>query len=81
MPFLSIGEDLGNRVVLHEGNSALSGDYVVEDVDGDSGEKFRRLIFLKTKYMIQSEAKLVAGECKTNLFKSLLCSKNIFQCN
>ena len=54
---------------------------MVEDVDGDSGEKFRRLIFLKTKYMIQSEAKLVAGECKTNLFKSLLFSKNIFQCN
>jgi len=54
---------------------------VVEDVDGDSGEKFRRLIFLNNKYLIQSEAKLVAGECKTNLFNSLLSSKKIFKCN
>ena len=49
VPFLSVGEDLGNRVVLHEGNSALSGDYVVEDVDGDAGHKYRRLIFLDNK--------------------------------
>jgi len=71
VPFLSIGEDLGNRVVLHEGSSALSGDYVVEDIDGDSGQKFRRLIFLNNKNVIQSEARLVTGDCKTKLFKSL----------
>ena len=69
MPFLSIGEDLGNRVLLHEGSSALSGDYVVEDVDGDSGQKFRRLIFLNNKNVIQSEARLVTGDCKTKLFR------------
>lgn len=79
MPFLSIGEDLGNRVVLHEGNSALSGDYVVEDVAGDSGQKFRRLIFLNNKNVIQSEARLVTGDCKIELFKCLLFSKMNFQ--
>ena len=71
VPFLSIGEDLGNREVLDEGSSALSGDYVVEDVDGESGQKFRRLIFLSNKNGIQSEARLVTGDCNTKLFKSL----------
>lgn len=67
VPFLSIGEDLGNRVVLYEGNSQLSGDYVVEDVDGDGGQKFRRLIFLNNKNVVQSEARLVTD--KTNVKK------------
>ena len=71
VPFLSTGEDLGNREVLDEGSSALSGDYVVEDVDGESEQKFRRLIFLSNKNGIQSEARLVTGDCKTKLFKSL----------
>ena len=79
VPFLSIGENLGNRVVLHEGNSSLSGDYVVEDVDRDSGQKFRRLIFLSNKNVIQSEARLVTGDCKTELFKSLSLFKDAFQ--
>ena len=61
VPFLSIGEDLGNRVVLHEGNSELSGDFVVEDVDGDGGHQYRRLIFLSNRNVVQSGARLVAG--------------------
>jgi len=61
VPFLSTGEDLGNRVVLHEGNSELSGDFVVEDVDGDGGHQYRRLIFLSNRNVVQSEARLVAG--------------------
>lgn len=62
VPFLSIGEDLGNRVVLHEGNSELSGDFVVEDVDGDGGHQYRRLIFLSNRNVVQSEARLVADK-------------------
>lgn len=62
VPFLSIGEDLGSRVVLHEGYSELSGDYVVEDVDGDGGQKFRRLIFLSNKNVVQSEARLISDK-------------------
>ena len=61
VPFLSIGEDLGSRVVLHEGNSELSGDFVVEDVDGDGGHQYRRLVFLSNRNVVQSEARLVAG--------------------
>lgn len=40
----------------------MSGDYVVEDVDGESGQTFRRLIFLCNKNGIQSEARLVTGD-------------------
>ena len=40
----------------------MSGDYVVEDVDGDGGQTFRRLIFLSNKNAIQSEARLVTGD-------------------
>lgn len=67
VPFLSVGEDLGNRVVLYEGNSQSSGDYVVEDVDGDGGQKFRRLIFLSNKNVVQSEARLITD--RTNVKK------------
>ena len=67
---MSVGEDLGNRVVLHEGKSALSGDFVVEDVDGDGGEKFRRLIFLSNKNVVQSEARLETGDYKQASFQS-----------
>ena len=48
--------------MLHEGYSELSGDYVVEDVDGDGGQKFRRLIFLSNKNVVQSEARLISGQ-------------------
>ena len=51
-------------MVLYEGKSALSGDYVVEDVDGDGGQKYRRLIFLSNKNVVQSEARLLAGDYK-----------------
>lgn len=47
--------------MLHEGYSELSGDYVVEDVDGDGRQKFRRLIFLSNKNVVQSEARLISG--------------------
>lgn len=56
IPFLSLGEDVGQRTVLHRGNSKFSGDYVVEDVLMDNGDIFRRLIFLNNQFVIQSEA-------------------------
>lgn len=56
--FLSLGgTDLGTRIIKHEGNSTISGNYVVEDVV-INGEKFRRLYYLKSQLVIQSEAKL-----------------------
>ena len=60
VPFLSVGSDIGNRTTRHSGNSAVSGDYVVEDVELDA-HTYRRLIFLDNKNVIQSEARLVKG--------------------
>ncbi|KFV65606.1 Methyltransferase-like 13 [Dryobates pubescens] len=59
VPFLSVGGDIGVRAVRHRGSSPLSGDYVVEDVRGDGSCHFRRLIFLRSRNVVQSEAPLL----------------------
>ncbi|XP_068020631.1 eEF1A lysine and N-terminal methyltransferase [Melanerpes formicivorus] len=59
VPFLSVGGDIGVRAVRHRGSSPLSGDYVVEDVRGDGSCHFRRLIFLRSRNVVQSEARLL----------------------
>ena len=71
VPFLSIGEYLGNHVILHEGNSVLSGDYVVEDGDGDG-----RLIFLSNKNVVKSEARLVTDRRSFKLVSCFLFNKS-----
>ncbi len=58
IPYLSIGEDVGKRTVVFEGNSELSGDYVIEEIIINNTDIYRRLIFLNNKNIIQSEAKL-----------------------
>ncbi|ENN75224.1 hypothetical protein HUJ04_002247 [Dendroctonus ponderosae] len=58
IPCLSLCTDLGKRTVRHEGSSPLSGDYIVEDVEHDDGQKFRRLFYLSSQLVIQSEAKI-----------------------
>lgn len=57
IPYLSLGSDVGNRTIKFEGSSQFSGPYVVEDVEID-GNKFRRLFYLSSQLVIQSEAKL-----------------------
>lgn len=56
--FLSLGSDVGKRTVRYKGHSEISGDYVVEDVENEKGEKYRRLYYLGNQSVIQSEAKL-----------------------
>lgn len=34
----------------------MSGDFIVEEVEGDGGQLFRRLIFLNNQGVVQSEA-------------------------
>lgn len=58
VPFLSIGDDVGTRKVVHKGCSSYTGDYVIEDVEIDRDEMFRHLVFLSNKNVVQSEAKL-----------------------
>ncbi|NXP80154.1 MET13 protein, partial [Ramphastos sulfuratus] len=59
VPFLSAGGDIGVRTVRHCDTSPLSGEYVVEDVKGDGTCYFRRLIFLRNRNVVQSEARLL----------------------
>ncbi|KAM7055273.1 eEF1A lysine and N-terminal methyltransferase isoform 1-T1 [Molossus nigricans] len=59
VPFLSVGGDIGVRTVQHQDCSPLSGDYVIEDVQGDDRHIFRRLIFLGSRNVVQSEARLL----------------------
>ncbi|XP_043820370.1 eEF1A lysine and N-terminal methyltransferase [Dromiciops gliroides] len=59
VPFLSVGGDIGVRTIQHRDCSSLSGDYVIEDVQGDDKRYFRRLIFLSNRNVVQSEARLL----------------------
>ncbi|KAJ3600044.1 hypothetical protein NHX12_033996 [Muraenolepis orangiensis] len=59
VPFLSVGGQLGWREVVSRGVSQLSGEYCVEDVRGEDGELYRRLIFLSNASLIQSEGRLI----------------------
>ncbi|XP_051511192.1 eEF1A lysine and N-terminal methyltransferase isoform X1 [Myxocyprinus asiaticus] len=58
VPFLSVGGDLGWREIVGRGVSALTGEYSVEDVRGEDGHLYRRLIFMNNSQLVQSESKL-----------------------
>ncbi|XP_042562006.1 eEF1A lysine and N-terminal methyltransferase [Clupea harengus] len=58
VPFLSVGGDLGWRKVVGKGVSELTGEFSVEDVRGEDGHLYRRLIFLKNDQLVQSESRL-----------------------
>ncbi|XP_067388574.1 eEF1A lysine and N-terminal methyltransferase isoform X1 [Emydura macquarii macquarii] len=59
VPFLSVGGDIGVRTIQHRDTSAMSGEYLIEDVKGDDMHYFRRLIFLSNRNVVQSEARLL----------------------
>lgn len=61
MPFLSVGGNLGWREEVGRGVSELSGEYLVENVRGEDGELYRRLIFLSNTATVQSESRLVSS--------------------
>ncbi|XP_050307545.1 eEF1A lysine and N-terminal methyltransferase homolog isoform X2 [Anthonomus grandis grandis] len=84
IPFLTLGSDLGKRTVIYEGTSYFTGDYVIEDVEHEDGQKYRRLFFLSSQLVIQSEAKLKTirarnGKRKTIVdLASLTCPHHIY---
>lgn len=53
---------MGKRTVCLKAHSPVSGDIVVEEVEVDESEIYRRLIFLKNPNVIQSECSLKKGE-------------------
>lgn len=61
VPFLSVGGNLGWREEVSRGVSELSGEYLVENVRGEDGELYRRLIFLSNAAIVQSESRLVSS--------------------
>ncbi|CAH0383255.1 unnamed protein product [Bemisia tabaci] len=60
LPFLSLGNNLGSRKTCYSAESEISGSLLVEEVEAD-GCTYRRLIFLKSPNVIQSEARLRKG--------------------
>lgn len=58
VPFLSVGGDLGWREVIGRGVSDLTGEYSVEDVRGEDGHLYRRLVFMNNTQLVQSESRL-----------------------
>jgi|UniRef100_A0A8J9SEZ8 hypothetical protein len=56
IPFMAV-DGIGNRHIVAEGESQISGKYLVEQVDVD-GMQVRRLYFANNPFVIQSEAVL-----------------------
>ncbi|KDO33001.1 hypothetical protein SPRG_02692 [Saprolegnia parasitica CBS 223.65] len=54
IPYMTVQEGLGQRQVVAQGTSALSGDYFIEEV-----ESHRRLVFLSNSNTIQTEILLL----------------------
>lgn len=77
MPFLSVGGNLGWREEVSRGVSELSGEYLVENVRGEDGEVYRRLIFLSNPVIVQSESRLVSSNTGQLFFHDRLA---IFFC-
>ncbi|XP_037326341.2 eEF1A lysine and N-terminal methyltransferase isoform X2 [Pungitius pungitius] len=61
VPFLSVGGDLGWREEVSRGVSELSGEFCVENVRGEDGALYRRLVFLSNAALVQSESRLVSS--------------------
>ncbi|RZF35487.1 hypothetical protein LSTR_LSTR013131 [Laodelphax striatellus] len=59
IPFLSVGSDLGKRTEVYKGKSEMSGEYVIEDAEGENSVTYRRLIFFSNQSLVQSEARLL----------------------
>lgn len=72
IPFLSLGSDVGHRKVQYEGHSEFSGDFVVEDVETENNDKYRRLYYLKSQLVIQSEAKLKTIKSRKGAIKEVV---------
>ncbi|KAK4879959.1 hypothetical protein RN001_008105 [Aquatica leii] len=70
--FLSLGTDVGQRMIRCEGNSTLSGKYIVEDVEINPKEKFRRLFYMSSQFVVQSEAKLKTIKTKKGVLKEVV---------
>nr|XP_054770161.1 eEF1A lysine and N-terminal methyltransferase-like [Lytechinus pictus] len=65
VPFLSIGEDVGDREVMYEGDSSYGNKVIVEDVRGEDGGKYRQIVFSSNQSNVQSQARLVTEKSRS----------------
>jgi hypothetical protein len=70
-PVLTLGDGLGSRVVLHEGSSAHSGGYLVEECEGGEGVRLRRLVFLNSQHLAQTELHMVTGRKGLHVYSTI----------
>jgi len=77
VPFLSMGQEaVGSRLERCRGQSGMSGEYVVEDVDVN-GELYRRLVFLNRPHLTQSEVRLKVVKGKNKKQKKIIDNLNL----
>jgi spermidine synthase len=78
--YLTIGEGIGKRETVHKCQSDLNGPVVVEDVtlqEEGKPQTFRRMVFLESSDLIQSEALLHSNSnSKSNNNKQKMKKKN-----
>ena len=60
IPFLSTSSDIGNRVVVYEGESSFYGKFVVEDVQSEQSYYYRQLIIAKSTDQLQTKTRLMS---------------------
>ncbi|XP_053599150.1 eEF1A lysine and N-terminal methyltransferase homolog [Microplitis demolitor] len=71
--YLSLGADVGKCEILHEEESKINGRIAIEDVYSDNHDlKFRRLIFLKNQFVIQSDAKVKSIKTRRGKIKDII---------
>lgn len=72
IPFLSLGSDVGKRLVCCEGTSEVSGAYVVEEIEDENSVIYRRLLFLNNQFTIQSEARIKITKSRRGNIKKIV---------
>lgn len=73
-PIMTMGDDVGSRIIVHQGRSEFSGDFVIEDVNS-GGKILRRLIFLNSPNIIQSEVEIDVVKKRGKEFRNPVTSK------
>lgn len=61
IPFMAI-DGIGSRNVLAEGETTMSGSYLVEQVKAEEERIVRRLYFMANPFVIQSEVAMLPGD-------------------
>lgn len=80
IPYLSLDSNVGHRELICKGSSDFSGPYVIEDVLCDNNQMFRRLIFMRNQFTIQSEALLKLVYSKDGTVMEKFIDKSYLAC-